>query len=231
MKFKILAAAAILAAVPASAVNVVTNGDFSAGNTGFTSGYAYVAPGNYGSSLNESQYAVDSNALNTHPAWTSLADHTSGAGLYFIANGAGVDVPLWVQTVSVTANTTYNFSAWVADVCCNSNAAALNGQFPPSFVLRVSDGQSTQTVANFAVPLNSAGIWQQFGGSYANGSATSLTLSIVNLNTLAGGNDLGLDDISFANAGIPEPASWAMLIAGFGLVGAVSRRRARRFAA
>jgi hypothetical protein len=26
-------------------------------------------------------------------------------------------------------------------------------------------------------------------------------------------------------AGIPEPASWAMLIAGFGLVGAASRRR------
>jgi len=31
----------------------------------------------------------------------------------------------------------------------------------------------------------------------------------------------------FTNSGsvVPEPASWAMLIAGFGLVGAVARRR------
>ncbi len=39
----------------------------------------------------------------------------------------------------------------------------------------------------------------------------------------ANGNNVGLSDISF-NA-VPEPASWAMLIAGFGLVGAAARRR------
>lgn len=33
------------------------------------------------------------------------------------------------------------------------------------------------------------------------------------------------DSIRIITAGVPEPASWAMLIAGFGLVGAVSRRR------
>jgi len=30
---------------------------------------------------------------------------------------------------------------------------------------------------------------------------------------------------SYAAGAVPEPASWAMLIAGFGLVGAVLRRR------
>jgi hypothetical protein len=33
------------------------------------------------------------------------------------------------------------------------------------------------------------------------------------------------DSIRIITAGVPEPASWAMLIAGFGLVGAASRRR------
>ena len=33
------------------------------------------------------------------------------------------------------------------------------------------------------------------------------------------------------DSGVPEPASWAMLLAGFGLVGAVSRRRAVTVAA
>ena len=39
-----------------------------------------------------------------------------------------------------------------------------------------------------------------------------------NLNTVPGGNDVPL-------AGVPEPAVWLMLIAGFGLVGGVARGR------
>lgn len=35
-------------------------------------------------------------------------------------------------------------------------------------------------------------------------------------------------DISPDSGTVPEPASWAMRIAGFGLVGAVARRRGRR---
>lgn len=39
-----------------------------------------------------------------------------------------------------------------------------------------------------------------------------------------------LDDVSITTAAIPEPASWALMIAGFGLVGSVLRRQ-RAFAA
>lgn len=45
----------------------------------------------------------------------------------------------------------------------------------------------------------------------------------------SGGPEIGLIGTSrpFAVPGVPEPASWALLIAGFGLVGMASRRRAR----
>jgi hypothetical protein len=36
---------------------------------------------------------------------------------------------------------------------------------------------------------------------------------------------LALDNITSVGAAVPEPASWAMLITGFGLVGAATRRR------
>jgi len=32
-------------------------------------------------------------------------------------------------------------------------------------------------------------------------------------------------------AGVPEPASWALMVAGFGVIGAAARRRTRTFAA
>lgn len=230
----ILLAAALLIAAPAAAANVVTNGNFSAGNTGFSSAYTFQVPGQYGNpgtALGEGLYAIDTDANNTHVAWVNLPDHTGDqAGLYLIANGSGSDITLWEQTVSVTPNTTYNFSAWTADVCCKvpGVASQLAGVSPPSFTFRVIDGQTTTTLGAFSP--STFGVWQQFSGQYSNGGATSLTLRIINLNNLAAGNDLGLDDISFANA-VPEPATWAMLIAGFGLVGASMRRRSRAVAA
>jgi opacity protein-like surface antigen len=46
-------------------------------------------------------------------------------------------------------------------------------------------------------------------------------------------NQTGYDNITFGRAtpGIPEPATWAMLIAGFGLVGFAARRRRAALAA
>lgn len=45
--------------------------------------------------------------------------------------------------------------------------------------------------------------------------------------TLVGGagDYIFIDNISFGGGTVPEPASWAMMIAGFGLVGAAMRRR------
>lgn len=44
-----------------------------------------------------------------------------------------------------------------------------------------------------------------------------------------GGGGFELDNITIGS--VPEPASWAMLIAGFGLIGTVSRRQRRHVAA
>jgi hypothetical protein len=51
--------------------------------------------------------------------------------------------------------------------------------------------------------------------------------SIDTLGGLSGGSGVGIvgDGPLDPNGGVPEPSSWAMLIAGFGLVGAVARRR------
>jgi hypothetical protein len=45
------------------------------------------------------------------------------------------------------------------------------------------------------------------------------------------GDSFSIDNFSFSANAVPEPASWAMLIAGFGLVGAAARRRRTAVAA
>ena len=52
-------------------------------------------------------------------------------------------------------------------------------------------------------------------------------------NILGLNNDASYEKLVFTNVGgsVPEPASWAMLIAGFGLVGAAARRRRAAVAA
>ena len=57
----------------------------------------------------------------------------------------------------------------------------------------------------------------------------------ISINTLSDPAGLGFDDFTFsardANGGVPEPAAWALMIAGFGMAGTALRRRARTVAA
>jgi hypothetical protein len=164
--------------------NLVSNGDFSAGNTGFSSSYAYVAPG--GSLVPESDYAVDVNANAYHGAFFGH-DHTTGTGNFMIINGSGTpNTQVWGQTVNnVIPNTTYYFSTWVTSVNPGS-PAQLNFSI---------NGNPLGPV--FAAPAGVTGTWVQFYQTWFSGSATSANISIVNQNTTLGGNDFGLDDISF----------------------------------
>ena len=53
-------------------------------------------------------------------------------------------------------------------------------------------------------------------------SATSVTLQF----TYSGRYDMGLDDVRMT-AAVPEPETYALMLAGLGALGAVARRRKR----
>jgi hypothetical protein len=62
-------------------------------------------------------------------------------------------------------------------------------------------------------------------------SFTSSGISYVEIQQPSNGWMFAVDNIQFNGGAVPEPASWAMMIAGFGLVGAAMRRRATAVAA
>ena len=165
--------------------NLVLNGDFEAGNVGFSSAYTVGTGGTWGQLSNEGTYAINTNANNTHTNFAPCTDHTSGTGNFMVVNGATTaNQDVWCQTINVAPNTDYQFSTWITSVE-GSNPAALQFSI---------NGTPIGNVFN-ASPVTCQ--WNQFSATWNSGSNTTATICILNQNIGNGGNDFGLDDISF----------------------------------
>ena len=161
--------------------NLVVNGAFDAGNVGFTSDYTFsnnVQP--------EALYSVVDNANTVHPAFQGTGHTGNSPDNFMVVNGAGTPgLDVWCQTVSVSPNTDYSFSTWVSTLVGGSPAVlqfSING---------------TPLATPFNAPFN-VGVWNQFFQNWNSGAASTATICILNQNTTLGGNDFGLDDITFS---------------------------------
>lgn len=194
----VLLAAAACAVAPAAAGAdpIIPNANFSAGYSGFTSSYVYLAyPGTYSPGLMypEGYFTVGSNPGFVHDRWTTMADHTTGTGGMLIVNGNRVsNVTVWSATVEVTSNTLYDFSAWAASSYWRS----------PSSLAFSINGSILETP--LVLPPD-RGVWQQFAAPWFSGGATTAVLSLVNLNTEWNGNDFVLDDIALTTRPQVDP--------------------------
>lgn len=166
-----------------SGIELVTNGNFELGNTGFNSSYGFTqGPANV---LNEGFYTVIDNPNNIHTGFNACPDHTTGGGQQMVLNGATqANVSLWCQSITVNPNTDYLFSTWVQ---------SMNNQNPAQLQFSISG----TNLGNVFSPPAVACQWVQFYTVWNSGPNTTATICIVNQNTDAGGNDFALDDISF----------------------------------
>lgn len=200
---------------------LVVNGDFTAGNSGFTSGYFYqpdvagnmelyndVSPVNNG-------YGVGTSGQNYHPDFWGF-DHThntTGSRNFMIVNGHG-SITIWQETVTVQPNTDYYFSAW---------AMSLNDASPYARLQFEVNGTAVGTIANLgagpadaAQAANSDSYWVRFYSNPKwNSGAVSgpITIRIINNENALGGNDFALDDISFGTLD-PMPATFTPTVTG-----------------
>jgi len=224
-----LAAISLLAtAASASPVNLVTNGDFEAGNSGFTSAYT-----NSGSNSIEGQYAVLSNPYPWNGLFISSGDHTSGHGLMMVANGApNAGQVVWRSNpIAVASSTNYFFEAFVNNVCCSST---FPGNTPSILEFSLSlNGGAAISLGIKTTNLGLAGTWEGLSNQYF-ASGGSVVLSLINQNTNAAGNDFAIDDVFFGTESIvdptptnvPEPMTLSLLALGLSGIGLLRRKRA-----
>lgn len=162
-------------------INAITNGDFNQGDNGFISDYNFAS-----NNTTEGQYFVGTAPQIWNRAFSNCTDHTSSGGNMLLVNGSPIpNVKVWTQTVNVTPNTNYAFSAWI-QALYPENPAQL------SFSINNADVGALITAT---LPTC---IWSQFYTTWNSGNNTNAIISIVNKNTIVTGNDFALDDISFA---------------------------------
>ena len=166
------------------AQNLLVNGDFSAGNSGFTSGYTFSPSGQ---SAVAGTYGIRSLSQDFNAGYSYFTDHTTGGGNMMLVDGStSGGVTVWRETVSVAPNGNYVFSGW-ATAADNANVPTLR-----FFINGVQAG------SDLTLSAASPGVWQQFSVTWGAGANTSATISIVDENQLSFGNDFALDDFSFS---------------------------------
>lgn len=132
--------------------------------------------------------------------------------------------PLILQySATFDATQTYDGDTAALTIIASSVPYPIRFSYNPvtSLIVLATDGSSggcTITLASFcALITNQAEGMPDFVVQGMPGGGAWRAQSIIDL------REVGVDPI-----GVPEPASWALLIAGFGLAGAVARRRACR---
>ncbi|MBP8724498.1 MAG: gliding motility-associated C-terminal domain-containing protein [Saprospiraceae bacterium] len=160
-----------------SSINLISNGNFEAGNSGFTHEYSYGFPGG---TFGPGWLSVGTNPLGYNGSWAPCGDHTSGSGNQLIVDGhTSANAKVWCQTVSVSPGKTYLFRFYVQSVFpaapCQLNVLANNTSFGS-----VQGGALCD--------------WQTFEECFKANSAT-VEICIRETSGVGYGNDFAIDDI------------------------------------
>ncbi len=162
---------------------LVINGDFALGNTGFLCDLTYTpwySPGNY--------YVAPTFFTTAY----ALTDVTPTADNFFMSvDGGNPATMLWEQTIpTIDPAQTYDFSFW----------ATKSGATQPIYEIHMIGNVTGDIIVSTLPGLVYSGIWdwdQYSYPSWDSGPNTSVTIRVINLQTASYGNDFALDDFSF----------------------------------
>ena len=178
--------------------NLVVNGEFDDGNTGFASDYTFAPYPTWGSGGQYGYYSVvpDNTMQNVYGLWAGVErnDPINGSFLAADPSGAtGSNDDLWRQTVNVCPSQDYVFSAWAKNIFTLDYGEV---EPDPNFSFYING--VLLPGASFTIPQQTtadAGVWIQVSGLWNSGTATTAELRITNNVSGTEGNDMAIDGI------------------------------------
>ena len=106
--------------------NIILNSGFENGAVDFSTDYVPGTGGAWGLLSNTGQYDISTSPSLSHNNFSFCSDHGPGNGNMMVVNGSSTpNTEVWCQTVTVTPNTVYLFSAWVTNALNDSNVPQL----------------------------------------------------------------------------------------------------------
>ncbi len=167
--------------------NLVLNGSFEQGNTGFYTEQFYVSdiPVVQNEMYPNGTFTVLDNPILVNDTWPNCADHTSGTGVnMMLINGTTTIDTIWCQTIPVLPHHYYQFTGWA----CPFNTTA-----PPIFTVSFNEGLSDTIFTDTTLCL-----WQQISPTvWYSGDSSFAHICLINASGITGeGNDYGIDDLS-----------------------------------
>ena len=165
--------------------NLLQNGDFEQGNTGFISQYRYSKGAvNYSQTYDIVTDPVKAGMGNS--GWASYGDHTTGKGMMMVLTGSPTEGQVaWSQTLDVTPNGKYQFSLWVSSWLTTN---------PGTLEIRLN-GVSMNKLQS----PGTTGKWQQVTVDWNAGASKTLKIEILNKTPSYMGSHIALDDISLVS--------------------------------
>ena len=174
--------------MPEGGGNLVYNGNFDLGNTGFVTDCnyfpPYTTPGSYGT------YTVADDVQGFWYGYVESVKAYGGVGNMIIFDGyTTAHSVVWSQTVTVQPHTFYAFSAQVM--------SALDSHLEGQFAL-LQFAVNDEPVGPIFHSPDKLYTWEKFYNVWYSGDNTTAVLTIYNQNDNPFGNDFALDEIQFA---------------------------------
>ncbi|MEZ4390459.1 MAG: DUF4215 domain-containing protein [Polyangiales bacterium] len=177
--------------------NLVTNGSFASGNSGFRSQYMFSDArelmAGRGGGMPEGNYTVTNNPAGWHEEFAPFGAVTwrdaDGDGWAALFNGVP-NLIAYETTVNVVANQDYLIQASVVDWGQRNRAQiyfAVNNVATTPVVVPPSSGGDTLR-------------WTRMGGTFRASTTGPVAVQVIDLEVAGGGNDFGVDGISLVRS-------------------------------